>query len=212
MRDDYTDMTVVLDRSGSMSSIKDDMEGGFNRFIEEQKKVPGELRVTLFQFDTEYECVYENKPVSDVPSLSLVPRGSTALLDAVGKAIAKTGERLKAMSEASRPGKVLFVVITDGQENSSREFKKEAVRRSIDEQTNNYKWSFTYLGANVDAFAEAGSMAIPTGGALNYSATPVGVRAAYNALSQGVASYRCSSGSGAAVNYNDDQRKAASGK
>ena len=122
MRTDLTDITMVIDRSGSMQSIRSDAEGGINSFIEQQKQEPGEANVTLVQFDADYEFVHSGVPIRQVPAFKLVPRGSTALLDAVGRAINETGARLAAMDEVQRPGLVVFVIVTDGEENSSREF------------------------------------------------------------------------------------------
>ena len=99
MRSDLTDVTVVLDRSGSMSSCRDEAENGVNHFVDEQKKHEGECVFSLVQFDTEYEFVHRGVPVGDVPAFQLVPRGMTALLDAVGRAINETGERLAKMDE-----------------------------------------------------------------------------------------------------------------
>ncbi len=160
MRQDLTDITVVLDRSGSMHACQSDSEGGLNRFIADQKKLPGAAVFTLVQFDTEYEFVHRAVPIRDVPHCPLVPRGNTALLDAVGRAIVETGERLAKTPEKDRPGLVAFVILTDGQENSSREFSLARVREMISHQQDVYKWQFTYLGANQDAFAEAGSLGI----------------------------------------------------
>lgn len=160
MRQDLTDITVVLDRSGSMHACQSDSEGGLNRFIDDQKKLPGEAVFTLVQFDTEYEFVHRAVPIRSVPHCTLVPRGNTALLDAVGRAIVETGERLAKTREADRPGLVVFVIVTDGQENSSREFTLAKVREMIAHQQAVYKWQFTYLGANQDAFAEAGALGI----------------------------------------------------
>src|ERR1700712_1893887 len=114
MRSDYTHVSVLLDRSGSMQSIQSDVEGGFNSFIEAQKKVPGKLTVTLSQFDDVYELVYANKDINEVPQLNLQPRNSTALTDSLAKVIYDTGGALSALPEADRPGKVLILIITDG--------------------------------------------------------------------------------------------------
>ncbi|HEV3384770.1 MAG TPA: vWA domain-containing protein [Gemmata sp.] len=160
MQQDLTDIVVVLDRSGSMQACKDDAEGGLNAFVEEQKKRPGRAVFTLVQFDTEYEFVHRGEPISGIPPFSLVPRGWTALLDAVGRAIAETGDRLARTPETERPGLVAFVIITDGQENSSKEFNKEQIKQMIQHQSDAYKWQFTFLGANQDAFAEAGGIGI----------------------------------------------------
>lgn len=169
MRNDLTDLTVVLDRSGSMESCRGDAEGGLNALVRKQCEQPGTCLFTLVQFDTIYEFVHTAVPIQDVPKCTLEPRGSTALLDAVGRAIVETGERLKKMDEAERPGLVVFVIITDGQENSSVEFSKAKVKEMIERQQNVYKWQFTFLGANQDAFAEAGGIGILSVGTANYS-------------------------------------------
>src|SRR5256885_1489485 len=113
MRNDLTDITVVMDRSGSMNSCRSDAEGGLNAFIKEQKELPGEALFTLVQFDTEYEVVHKAKPIKDVPKCILTPRGGTALLDALGRTIHQTGDRLLAFPEHQRPALVCFVIITD---------------------------------------------------------------------------------------------------
>lgn len=169
MRKDLTDITVVLDRSGSMGICKKEAEDGLNKFIEEQKKQPGEATFTLVQFDDQYEVVHSAMPIKQVPFCHLIPRGSTALLDAVAKAINATGERLKNMTENQRPGLVVFVIVTDGQENASKEYKKDQIKQMIEHQQNIYKWQFTFLGANQDAFSEAASIGIPMAAAANYS-------------------------------------------
>ena len=158
MRKDFTDITLVVDRSGSMEAIREDAMGGVNRFILDQAEKPGDAVLTLVQFDTEYEFVHRAKPIKGIPQYVLTPRGGTALLDAVGRAINETGERLTAMPEANRPGLVVFVVMTDGEENSSREFSKKQIKEKISHQQDKYGWQFVFLGANQDAFAEAGAM------------------------------------------------------
>ncbi len=169
MRTDLTDITLVVDRSGSMESMRTDAEGGVNAFIRRQAAEPGEALVTLVQFDTEYEFLSRGTPAAQVGEYTLVPRGSTALLDAVGRAINETGARLATMAEPDRPGLVVFVVVTDGQENSSHEFSKAKIKEMIEHQQTVYNWQFTFLGANQDAFAEAGSMGFSAGGTAGYS-------------------------------------------
>ena len=164
-----TEIVVVMDRSGSMESCKTDAEGGLNRFVEEQRKVDGEVSFSLVQFDTDYEFVYNGAHLSDVKEIKLNPRGWTALLDAVGKAINETGERLATMDEDDRPGLVVFVIVTDGQENSSKEFSKSQIREMIERQQNEWNWKFTFLGADQDAFAEAGGLGICAKGTSNYA-------------------------------------------
>jgi hypothetical protein len=169
MRTDLTDITIVIDRSGSMSSIRSDAEGGINTFIESQKTEPGEALLTLVQFDTEYEFVHKGMPIGNVPHFHLVPRGSTALLDAVGRSINETGARLAAIEESERPGLVVFVIVTDGAENSSKEFTRAKIREMIEHQQSVYKWQFTFLAANQDAFAEGASMGIAQDGIAGYA-------------------------------------------
>lgn len=184
MRKDLTDITLVVDRSGSMESIQGDAEGGINAFIAEQAREPGEVLLTLVQFDTEYEFVHKGIPIKTVPRYELAPRGMTALLDAMGRAINETGERLSKTPEPDRPGLVIFVVMTDGLENSSKEFTREQIKARIEEQQQKYNWHFTFLGANQDAFAEAGSMGIQAAGAANFAMDKVAM--AYGATNSKV--------------------------
>jgi hypothetical protein len=212
MRNDLTDVTVVLDRSGSMQSCRDDAEGGLNTFIDEQKKQSGDTLFTLVQFDTEYEFVHKGVPINGVGEFTLVPRGMTALLDAVGRAIVETGERLAAMPEPQRPGLVVFVIVTDGQENSSREYTKAQVKEMIERQQNVYKWQFTFLGANQDAFAEAGSIGISLAAAANFS--PDRFVATFQACSNNVGRMRAAAASGQSVHssFTSTEREAMEGE
>lgn len=205
MSRDYTDITVVLDRSGSMSSIKSDVIGGLKQFIKEQKKAGDNASLTLVQFDTSgTEYVYENTPidrvVEDVP---FAPRGGTPLLDALGETIDRTGARLRRMAESRRPDKVLFVVYTDGQENESRKFTKEQIKNMIEHQNGKYNWQFMYLGANQDAFAEARAMGIPSFSTYDFSAA--NICAAMDLASSTTATYR-SSGSANSLNASPEAR------
>lgn len=210
MREDLTDLTVVLDRSGSMSSIRTDMEGGFNEFIEKQKALPGDMRVSLYQFDDEYERVYASLGVKDVPKLTLEPRGWTALLDAVGRAVDDAGHRLRAIKEEDRPAKVIFLIITDGEENSSRERTKDQIAQLIKQQETQYNWKFVYLGANVDAFAAAAAIGIPTRAAAGYGATGQSVKAMYANLHSNMTAARSATAStyATAMDFDDEQREA----
>src|SRR5574340_126203 len=132
MRNDLTDVTLVIDRSGSMSACVQEAEQGINHFIEEQKH--GEGLLSLVQFDSFAEVVHRGVPIKDVPYYKLYPRGMTALLDAVGRAITDTGARLAAMPEQDRPGLVVFVIVTDGQENISHLFTKARIKEMIEHQ------------------------------------------------------------------------------
>jgi len=188
MRSDLTDITMVVDRSGSMDEIRSDAEGGVNAFIENQAKEPGEALLTLVQFDTEYEFLCKGVPITQAPEFKLVPRGSTALLDAIGRAMIETGQRLEAMAEQDRPGLVIFVVMTDGQENSSQEFSKAKIKEMTQLQQETYSWHFTFLGADQDSFAEAQQMGIMDAGAADFSKGKV--RCAYDATAAKVARMR----------------------
>lgn len=171
MQKDLFDVTVILDRSGSMGSCRVEAEGGLNRFIEDQKRQPGRTIFTLVQFDDVYEFVHKGVPVEQVGHCPLVPRGYTALYDAVGRAIVETGERLKKLPEAERPGVVMFAILTDGMNNASKEFTCERVREMIEHQRSVYNWQFMFLGANHDPFATAGAMGIPAQATSGYSTT-----------------------------------------
>ena len=204
---DATHIAVLLDRSGSMGDIKDDAIGGFNCFLKEQKAAGANATLTLVQFDTEStDVVHESMPILEVPDLNhqtFQPRGGTPLLDALGQTIDSTGRALAAIPEANRPNKVVFVVITDGQENSSHHHTKASVKEKIDHQSGQYNWQFVFLGANQDAFDEAGAVGIAMGNAANFS--PARMQVAFAATSANVASYR-RSGNAAQLAYSEDQR------
>jgi hypothetical protein len=196
-----------VDRSGSMKEIQSDAEGGVNAFIEKQAEEPGEALLTLVQFDTEYDFVHKGVPIDKVPKYELHPRGATALLDAVGRAINETGERLAKMPEQDRPGLVVFVITTDGEENSSREFKKSQVKEMIEKQQTKYKWHFTFLGADQDAFAEAGGLGIRANFAAQFSKGKVA--AAYMGTASKVSRMRRQAREGETVEnkFTDEERE-----
>lgn len=158
MKKNYSHITFILDRSGSMSSVRNDIVGGFNAFLEEQKTVDGECTVTLVQFDGQnpYDILRDFVPLKEVTPLGseYQPRGSTPLYDALGQGITRTGNKLAGMAEADRPDKVLFVILTDGHNNASTEFTKTQVAEMTKHQTDKYNWQFVYLGANQDGMAE----------------------------------------------------------
>jgi len=167
--------------------IRKETIDGFNEFIKaQQEQMTGECYVKLVQFDHEYLPVYD-LPLNEVPLLnpdSYIPRGSTALYDAIGRTIASLGERLKKKPEAKRPEKVIVVIITDGFENSSREYKYKQIADMIKHQTEKYSWSFMYLGANQDAIASAEHLNIPGTMAMSYGLTGQSVRSTYASLSR----------------------------
>lgn len=190
-----TELICVLDRSGSMHSIVDDSIGGFNRMLEEQKQLPGKAHMTVVLFDDQYDVLYESRPVSDVPALTketYQPRGTTALLDAIGLTIERAGERFRNLPEDKRPGKVLFIILTDGHENASHMYGLDRVRQMIKQQTDEWQWQFIYLSADIDAFAHGHGLGIGTRAAFRGSGQSVG--ATYAVVSSAAAQYRTSGG------------------
>ena len=208
MRDYFTRIAIVLDRSGSMESCKESIVAGLNEFIRRQKELPGEATVKLAQFDDRYETVFD-LPLQDCPELAqdtYVPRGSTALLDAQGRTIDELGRELAAFPEPERPSRVIVVTLTDGMENSSTHYSLERIGAMIREQRYKYSWEFVFLGANQDAVATASAMSIPMPSAMSYSTSGAGVAAAMAAVSNYVWSAR----RGLQAAFSPAERKAAS--
>ena len=164
-----THLYFLLDRSGSMASIRRETEAGFDAFVAEQRRGSGKCRVTLAQFDDEYDEVYAGLDVHAVPPLRLRPRGSSALLDSLGRLITAAGERLAALPEGERPASVVVGVLTDGYENASREWTHERIRALIDQQTHVYNWEFMYLGADQDAIEVGARMGFDARKSMTYS-------------------------------------------
>lgn len=192
----YTDITVVLDRSGSMESIKDDMIGGFNAFIDEQAKTDGKATVSLIQFDHEYDVNYSGVDIKHVKHLdtnTYRTRGMTALVDALGRAIDSVGARLAALPKNDRPEKVVILVITDGGENSSKEYKAADVKNKIKHQQDVYKWAFVFIGADQDSFLSAKTYEMSTNNAVNFIKSKDGVDKMWKGLSDATSNYRLSS-------------------
>jgi hypothetical protein len=192
MKDQFTRIAIILDRSGSMESCKESTVAGFNEFLRTQKELPGEAKVKLVQFDDRYETVFD-KNLTDAPELdqnTFVPRGSTALLDAQGRTIIELGQELAALPERERPSKVIVVTITDGLENASKNYGLEQIAGMIREQRDKYNWDFVFLGANQDAVKTAAAMHIPLAFAMSYSTTRAGIANSMAAASQYVASRR----------------------
>jgi len=180
----YTHLALVVDRSGSMSAIRNDAQGGINTLIAEQFAEEGKLTITLSEFDDEFTDVVRMS--GDPFSYTLSPRGATALLDAVGKEITRTSQELAALPEALRPSKVLFVVVTDGEENSSKEFTLKAVKKSIKTQKEDHAWSFQFIGAEEAAW-QGQEMGM---NAASFSRTNKGQRGAYKSMNDSLKTYR----------------------
>lgn len=204
-----TDITVLLDRSGSMSSIASDVVGGFTEFVESQRKGAGRAVLSLVQFDSQsIDTLFTARSVNEVPlPIPFEPRGSTPLLDALGQTIVSTGARLRALAESARPGRVVFVAITDGLENASHEYDLARIRSMIEHQESVYKWDFIYLGANVDAFGESAAMGFAPGKAGSFK--PGLMRQAYSASARAINDLRLDVALGqddAALSFTDSSR------
>jgi hypothetical protein len=210
MKDNFTRIAVILDRSGSMESCKESTVAGFNEFIRTQRELPGEATVKLVQFDDQYETVFD-KPLKECPELTqntFVPRGSTALLDAQGRTIIELGRELAALPVEQRPSKVIVVTLTDGMENASKEFTLEKIGEMTREQRDKYNWDFVFLGANQDAIATAAAMSIPLPSAMSYSTSKAGIAATMAAVSHYVGTAR----RGKAAAFSAEDRESAMGK
>lgn len=179
-------VTVILDRSGSMESIRTDVLGGINAFLDEQKRIPGDCNFTLWQFDSDaIEKVVDAIPITKQAPLTpndFIPRNLTPLYDAIGKAISDI--RAGSKGEAQ-----LVLIVTDGYENASQEYSRQAVRELI-RNCENDGWVFSYVGANQDSYAEAGALGIPKGNVQNYQASAEGVKRLYGSVSRSTASWR----------------------
>lgn len=192
---DTTDITIILDRSGSMARIRTDVIGGFNSFLADQRKLPDLATITLVQFDHDYEVMYRRKKVQTAPDLTeetFVPRGNTALYDAMGRAISDVGDRYASLREADRPGRVIFVVLTDGEENASREYKRAQLAAMVKVQREKYAWEFVFIGANQDAFLNGAAVGVLR--AANFAADARGTQIAFDNMSVGITSYRSGRG------------------
>jgi hypothetical protein len=181
MNTNKTEIIFVLDRSGSMGGLESDTIGGFNAFIDAQKKLEGETIVTAVLFDDRYEILWNGIDASKakLTEEQYFVRGSTALLDAVGKTILDVGYRLSQTVETEKPGKVIVVITTDGMENASKEFTQRKVSELIRHQQVKHDWDFIFLGANIDAVKEAGNIGIDPSSAMQYKATSAGVHDMY---------------------------------
>lgn len=181
---DYTHLTLVVDRSGSMSSDRDEAQAGINSLLAEQFSLDGKLTVTLSQFDSEFDTI---ERMRDTPfTYELEPRGMTALLDAVGMEVVRTGEDLAALAESERPGRVLLVVVTDGHENSSHEYTLERVRELLRVQREDFAWEVQFLGAD-DAAWQGRELGVRT---TRFANSKAGKKAVFESMSASLKVYR----------------------
>jgi uncharacterized protein YegL len=188
MKKNLTEIIFLLDRSGSMSGLERDTIGGFNAFIERQCQLEGETLLTTVLFDDQYEVLWNGKDAAEtrLTEKEYYVRGTTALLDAVGKTILDVGHRLSKTPEERRPSNVIFVITTDGMENASHEFTYQKVRELIKHQQEKYSWEFIFMGANIDAAQEADSLGISIENAFDFEASEAGVEKMYDVMCEAV--------------------------
>ena len=194
MKNNLTELVFILDKSGSMSGLESDTIGGFNSMLKKQKAMDGECRITTVLFDNGYELLHDRidiRAVSKMTDKEYQVGGSTALLDAIGLSIQKLIAVQKNTSLAYRAGNVMFVIITDGEENASREYTAEKVKALIEIQKEKFGWEFVFLGANIDAVQAAGRFGIAPERAMNYVPDAEGTSLNFEAMSASVASFRC---------------------
>jgi len=196
MKKGLSEVVFILDASGSMSKICNDTIGSFNTFIKDQKKVSGQCDFSLVLFNSGYDLVIDKKDIQEIRELdtsTYIPRDWTALLDAIGKTINKVGERLYCTKESERPEKVIFVILTDGEENRSKEFTKQQIAEMIKHQTEKYNWKFLFLGANQDSFLNSRELNIQYKYTANYFCDSLHVEKIYDSISTCVTSFRSGS-------------------
>lgn len=193
MRKGLTEVVFILDRSGSMSGLESDTIGGFNSMIEKQRKEEGEAFISTVLFDDQTEVLYDRVPVDKVEPMNdrqYYVRGCTALLDAIGGAIHHISNVHKYAREEDRPEKTLFVITTDGMENSSRIYDYKKVKKMVEIEKDKYGWEFLFLGANIDAIEVAGRFGIGADRAINYECDSEGTALNYKVLSDTVSAVR----------------------
>ena len=193
MRKGLTEIVFILDRSGSMAGLEKDTIGGYNSLIQKQKKEEGEAYISTVLFDDYSEVLHDRVRLENIHPMTekeYYVRGCTALLDAIGGAIHHIGNVHKYAREEDRPEKTLFIITTDGQENSSKRYSYADVKRMVERQKTRFGWEFLFLGANIDAIAEADRFGIKADRAVNYKCDSEGTAVNYKALSMAVSRVR----------------------
>ena len=199
MNRNLSEIVFVLDRSGSMGDCAQAAISGFNEFLRDQREQAGEARISLVLFDDQYETPYCSIPIgeaTDLDARTFVPRGSTALLDAIGRAIDELGARLAAAPEPRRPGLVVVAILTDGLENASRQFSWRDIADRINHQRDVYNWQFVFLGANQDAIATASQLRISAQMSSNFMADGSGTAAGFRSSGRKLRSMRAQASGG----------------
>ena len=181
----FTEMVFILDRSGSMSGLEKDTIGGYNGLLNKQRAEPGKAVVTTVLFDDKYDMPYDAVDIEKIPDMTdkvYFARGMTALLDAIGKTVTSVKARQAALPKEERPDKTVVVIITDGEENASREYNGKSVRALVEERKAE-GWEFLFLGANIDAIATANNFGIDADRSVTYRADSIGTRTNFEAVS-----------------------------
>ena len=194
MKKGFTELVFILDRSGSMAGLEGDTIGGFNAMIEKQKKAEGVACVSTVLFDHMRAVIHDRVDVQKIAPMTeadYAVRGSTALLDAIGKAIHHIGNVHKYAREEDRPERTLFVITTDGMENASHRYSAPQVKQMIERQKRKYGWEFIFLGANIDAVETARRFGIGSDRAVSYRSDHEGTRLNYEVISDAVTNLRC---------------------
>jgi len=213
MTDDarHTDITILLDRSGSMEAMREETVQGFNTFLNQQKQEPGTASLTLLQFDDQFEVHYKSVPLDEVMELTqqdFVPRGSTALLDAMGRTINGTRRRIRRLPQASRPDQVIVVILTDGLENASHHYSLQRVNRMVT-AGRKADWQFIFLGADQDAIASGRQLGIADDYSIRFSVNREAVGSTWGTLHQ--VSSRIRREGSAAAGFTDEERTSSMG-
>ena len=193
MTDNLTEIVAIVDASGSMHSLISDVIGGLNEFIDGQKKIEGEANFTLITFDASVKTVMANIALGDVPTITekhYEVGGMTTMNDAIGQGIVNLGNKLKSMPEDERPGTVVVAIMTDGQENRSKEYTRADIKKMIEIQENDYQWEFIFMAANMDAGTEGMSMGITPDKSMTFGADSTGMRASMSYMSKKTTEYR----------------------
>ncbi len=193
MKKGLTELVLILDKSGSMSGLEADTIGGYNSMLKKQQAIEGECRITTVLFDNNYELLHDRidiKAVSAITHKEYQVGGTTALIDAIGRTIHKIGNAQKHTADDYRAEKVIFVIITDGEENSSHEYTAEKVKAQIERQKTKYGWEFIFLGANIDSVQTAGRFGISADRAIDYLADSEGTELNFKVMASAVASFR----------------------
>ena len=187
VNENLVEIVGIIDRSGSMSTIQADAEGGFNTFIKEQKEniIDKKVKVTIAEFDDKYEIVCDGLDIKKFKKYTLIPRGSTALYDAIGRTIDAVGSRLSSSKDQDKPGRIIVVVVTDGQENASKEYSHARVSEMINHQKSKYSWEFLFMCTDELSQKEAASLGINPNCIAVYSSDELGLKG-YSDLSRSV--------------------------